>query len=50
VISKSKSIIDEIDCVIAKHYGFSTEQLDFILNYDIKNRMGKGSGDDEDAE
>jgi len=38
--SKSKLIIDEIDKVLAKHYGFTEEELDFIINYDIKYRMG----------
>ena len=38
---KSKLIIDEIDKVLAQHYGFSDEELDFIINYDIKYRMGK---------
>ncbi len=37
---KSKSIIDEIDKVLAKHYEFTEEELDFIINYDIKYRMG----------
>ena len=37
---KSKPIIDEIDHVLAKHYGFTDEELDFIINYDIKYRMG----------
>ena len=37
----SKSIIDEIDRVLAKHYGFTDEELDFIINYDIKYRMGR---------
>jgi hypothetical protein len=23
-----------------KHYGFTDEELDFIINYDIKYRMG----------
>lgn len=39
-IKKSKPIIDEIDKVLAKHYGFTDEELDFIINYDIKYRMG----------
>ena len=39
-ITKSKPIIDEIDKVLAKHYGFTEEELDFIINYDIKYRMG----------
>lgn len=38
---KSKDIIDEIDKLLAKHYGFTEEELDFIINYDIKYRMGK---------
>ena len=38
----SKPIIDEIDRVLAKHYGFTDEELDFIINYDIKYRMGLG--------
>lgn len=37
----SKPIIDEIDTVLAKYYGFTDEELDFIINYDIKYRMGK---------
>jgi hypothetical protein len=36
----SKPIIDEIDRVLAQHYGFTEEELDFIINYDIKYRMG----------
>ncbi len=39
-VSKSKPIIDEIDKVLAKHYGFTEEELDYIINYDIKYRMG----------
>lgn len=39
----SKAVIDEIDRVLAKHYGFTDEELDFIINYDIKYRMGEGS-------
>ena len=42
----SKPIIDEIDRVLARHYGFTDEELDFIINYDIKYRMGRdGAGD-----
>ena len=43
----SKSIIDEIDRVLAKHYGFTEEELDFIINYDIKYRMGKELEEEE---
>ena len=41
--SLSKPIIDEIDRVLAQHYGFTAEELDFIINYDIKYRMGLGN-------
>ena len=37
----SKTIIDEIDRVLAEHYGFTDDELDFIINYDIKYRMGR---------
>jgi len=32
--------------VLAKHYGFTDEELDFIINYDIKYRMGKTISDE----
>jgi hypothetical protein len=35
----SKHIIDKIDRVLAQHYSFTEEELDFIINYDIKYRM-----------
>ena len=43
----SKPIIDEIDKVLAEHYGFTEEELDFIINYDIKYRMGEELNSDE---
>lgn len=45
--NKSKPIIDEIDKVLAKHYGFTEEELDFIINYDIKYRMGDELNENE---
>ena len=42
----SKPIIDEIDQELAEHYGFTEEELDFIINYDIKYRMGREHGND----
>ncbi len=47
-VGKSKPIIDEIDRVLAQHYGFTDEELDFIINYDIKYRMGRGESNDEE--
>jgi hypothetical protein len=32
--------------VLARHYGFTGAELDFIIHYDIKYRMGR----DSDAE
>jgi len=37
------------DGVFAKHYGFSDEELDFIINYDIKYRMGASDAEDGDG-
>ena len=39
--SHSKEIIDEIDVILAEHYSFTEEELDYIINYDYKYRMGK---------
>jgi hypothetical protein len=39
-IKDSKEIIDSIDTLLGKIFGFSDEELDFIINYDIKYRMG----------
>jgi len=43
-VSKSKPIIDQIDVEFAKHYGFEQEEIDFIINYDIRFRC-KGEGE-----
>ena len=40
----SKQLIDKLDAVLSQHYGFTDEELDYIINYDIKYRMGLGSG------
>ena len=45
--SLSKPILDEIDKVMASHYKFTAEELDFILNYDIKYRLGRGTEEEE---
>jgi hypothetical protein len=42
----SKEIIDKIDLAYGYAIGLNDEQLDFIINYDIKYRMG-GADDDE---
>jgi hypothetical protein len=45
----SKNIMDNIDKVLATHYGFTEEELDFIINYDIKYRMGKELEEEENV-
>ena len=37
----SKAIVDRIDGVLAQHYGFTDAELEFIINYDIKYRLGR---------
>ena len=43
---KSKPIIDEIDKLLAEHYGFTAAETAFIINYDLRFRMGS----EEEAE
>ena len=35
---RSKHIIDKIDAILARHYGLTDEELDYIVNYDVKFR------------
>ncbi|HEY4387751.1 MAG TPA: hypothetical protein VGN34_25135, partial [Ktedonobacteraceae bacterium] len=34
----AKSLLDEIDALLAHYYGFTDEELNFIVNYDGKYR------------
>lgn len=34
--------------MLARHYGFTVEELDFILNYDIKYRLGRDPENEEE--
>ena len=45
----SKPLIDDIDLILADSYDMSEEELDHVINYDIKYRLGADS-DDEDAD
>jgi hypothetical protein len=45
----AKTIIDRIDAVLAEHYGFTDEDLAFIINYDLAYRMGKVGAADRDG-
>lgn len=48
-IGKSKEILDRIDQCLLKSISFTDEQLDYIINYDIKYRMGL-NGQEDDAD
>jgi hypothetical protein len=46
----SKPVIDEIDAALATVYGLTTDELQFVVNYDIKYRAGSEAADEsEDA-
>lgn len=47
-IGESKPILDEIDTALARHYGFTPVELDFIVNYDIKYRLGRSTENETD--
>jgi hypothetical protein len=47
-ITSNMDCLYEIDTALAGHYGFTAEELDFILNYDIKYRLGRSAGEDEE--
>ena len=42
----SKDVINQIDISLAECYEFTTNEVDFIINYDIKYRMGQDECDD----
>lgn len=46
--SLSKPIIDKIDWLLGRHYRFTEEELDFLVNYDSKYRIGSDSEAEED--
>ena len=44
----AKDIVDEIDRTLATQYGFTDEEEDFIINYDIKYRLGADADEEEE--
>lgn len=44
---KSKSVMDDIDLALSMVFGFNAEELDFIINYDYKFRMGDDQVEEE---
>lgn len=48
----SKSFVDNIDSILGDHYGFETDEIDWLINFDAKYRMGRDSlevGDEEES-
>ena len=41
-------MICELDRMLAKHCGFMEKELDFIINYGIKYRVGRDSETEEE--
>ena len=37
----SKTFIDTIDFALAQHYGLTNDEVDWLVNFDIKYRMGR---------
>jgi len=45
---QENTLFETIDGILARRYGLSDEELDFIINYDVKYRMGAElEGEDE---
>lgn len=47
---KSKSLLDKIDASLADHYSLTEAEVDFIVNYEIKYRLGADDEGEEDDE
>ncbi len=45
---KYTAIPDETDRVLARHSGFTAAESDFILNYDLKYRLGRATETEEE--
>jgi hypothetical protein len=42
----SKAMVDKIDHILAEHYGFTTEERDFVVNYDIQFRLSSDANEE----
>jgi hypothetical protein len=47
MIATMKPILDEL-IRLARHYGFTEEESDSILNCDVKCRLGRDNGEEEE--
>lgn len=46
--AKERHLIEAVDELLAKGFGLTDEELDFIVNYDIKYRLGTDADEDEE--
>ena len=46
--SRSKFILDKIDVELATQYGLRPDELDLVVNMDIKFRSGRSDDDSDD--
>lgn len=46
----TKPVLDEIDRVLAKYFGFIETEIDFIINYDYKFRIGQSNAESVDED
>jgi hypothetical protein len=44
----SKPLIDEIDRSLSQYYGLNSDELDSLLNFDVKFRMGEIESEDRE--
>ncbi len=40
-VKKAKLVLDKIDSLLGEKYMLTYEEIDYIINYDIKYRLGK---------
>lgn len=45
---RAKDVITGADIAFGKHFGFSLPELDYVINYDIKYRMGQSAEGEDD--
>ncbi len=45
---RAKPVIDRIDSCLGACFKFTDEEIDYIINYDIKYRLGRDAEDEED--
>ena len=48
--AKERHLIEAVDGLLAKGFGLKDAELEYIVNYDIKYRLGADANADEDEE